>query len=96
MKFTKQQRHEIYKLAYELYKKRHQSEIYVYCGMCHHLDRAIEKLHNKVFLYTALNKKLPEFKELKPAYKDIHEFWWDKDDDVSRYSAFEKIIEQTK
>lgn len=98
MKFTKEQRHQIYLKAKEMFKEG-------YCvGMCMPINDASRDLYNyDLCLDEDDNNEndmdidlLPEFKAIRPEGVTCNSFWWNNDDRQTRLDNFDKLIEQTK
>ena len=99
MNFTKKQRHEIYKKAFEIHKediKYSKSRDYYLFGMCNNIQTAILRLYRKRYKIEDL-VDLPEFIALKPKNKTINSYWWDaKNTNRTRISKYKLIIKQTE
>lgn len=91
-KFSKKQRHEIYKLAYEYFK------INEFDFMCSCISMAMFKLKYKYYKNTELENKieLPEFFSKKPQKQYSANCWFDVFEREPRIKIFEQIIEETK
>ena len=97
---TKQQRHEVYKLAYKI----HLDDI-VTCknnswnisGMCGNLSTASILLNYERLLFSNMLYLLPEFDELKPKRLTINNHWWSiNNTNRTRIVKYKLLIEQTK
>lgn len=101
-KYTKQERHEIYKEAKRVhvadieFSKRHNFNI---DGMCFNLSQSLMNLnHESIFTkHDEILDLLPEFLQLKPKNKNKLGFWWiRKNSSTIRIKNYDLIIEQTK
>ena len=101
-KFTKKQRHEIYKLALELFDFRSrdkQEDGFCYNFMCVRLNNSILSLHNIDIHSLDICSFLPEFNTHKPDM--LHNFklgeWFDSDveGDEKRRKILFDCVKQT-
>jgi hypothetical protein len=91
IEFAKEERHEIYKLAYSIFK----ADKYT-AGMCLPLILAIEKLQEINVVSAILIELLPELNEIKPdKSKTSYVYWWPEADAETRNISFETMISQT-
>lgn len=92
MKFSKQQRHEIYVDAKKRYvesvRTNHNS------GLCWELQDAVFNLFGEHLTYKELIDALQEFREFLP--EEMPDFWWRINDTESRFNALNVMIEKTK
>lgn len=103
MNFTKEQRHEIYKLA----KKQYITDteyIFMGAGMCVSIAMATGDYFGKsgncmyvnIFVIGNPFATFPELKSIMPAGKRPSQYWWPVYETETRIKMFNKIIEQTK
>ena len=100
-KYTKQERHEIYKEAKKIHLKdikRSKECLYSLDGMCSNLGAAIYKIHKHSYIkLEEMVENLPEFLALKPKYVNIDNYWWNKSNTSRiRITKYDLIIKQTK
>lgn len=101
-KFTKEQRHEIYKLALELFDSRSKDNGmgFSYNFMCVRLNNSILSLHNANIHSSDICSFLPEFNAHKP--DTLHNFnlgeWFDSDieGDEKRRKVLFYCVKQTE
>ena len=97
MKLTKEQRKEIYRLAYRLhlidlsYSKKHGYNAH---GMCEDLVFAIVELNTITTELSVddIKIQLVEFYKLQPIGKAEDEYWWDRKDYEIRKQMYEKYL----
>lgn len=96
MKFTKKQRHEIYKVAKKMLSYRI-SKGYYSMGLCTLIERATYKLYAKWIMFENepnLLNEFPEFAAAKPEEAGV--FWWDRDNVAIREEKLDQFIKITK
>lgn len=98
MKFTKEHRHEIYKLAYKIYLEditAFQNTNIPVDGMCNCVIRCVYAIYGiEMGLKDLMNFK--ELYSLKPEPTKINNYWWNRYDYKIRKEKFKEIIEMTK
>jgi hypothetical protein len=87
MKFTIEERHEIYKLALDIFKSS------VYRGICAPLSEAVCRLYSVEVAELFTIDDLPEIAKYEKAHK---KWWWHVPDRDVRIKVLEKEIEATK
>ena len=92
MELTKEQRNEVYTLAYENYLIEITNSRY--CGICTVLYGVMLKFDYCPILndYTLIPNYLPELN----LFKNDKTFWWDRRETEPRINAFKEMINLTK
>lgn len=91
MKYTKQQRHKIYKTALKNYKQAYDSDT----GICFYLTKA-QLLGIDEDNYSLLPERFPEFKQTMEELKSIvNAYWFPVSDRNSRIALLKKWIKET-
>jgi len=103
IEFTKEQRHEIYKKAKELYLKNP-----LMVGMCIAIKETMRELFYNHLDYINIEYLfiLDEFMSLQPSHIRITDYWWvgerhnnnkrTKESEQIRLKKFDQIIKETK
>lgn len=95
--FNTNQRHEIYKTAYEYYLD--QLEINEFHGICYCINEAFISLpmYPVVNVYKDIDE-FPEFYKFQPAdvVPEYFSYWWDIHDTEARIAVFKQIIKETE
>lgn len=96
---TREQKHEIFKLARETYIKEEVSDHPSYVGMCWYIDVAMTRfriIDYDTNSYITLMKLLPEFKKKKPRGVKLYDAWWDRNNTEIRIKTFDELIKETE
>lgn len=89
-KFTKKQRHELYKAALERIVTRKNNY------GCDALHEVANDSTQETILYAEIITVFPEFRRCKPIDRKHFQSWWPDGDVSARIDAFEKCIRQTR
>lgn len=90
-RYTKAQRHEIYKKA--LVKYKHRQNCHYSLGLCWAISESMGDDFDD-FYYEELIPMFPEFAKFKPKNGDTR--WWPMGKTAPRIAALKAMIEQTK
>lgn len=95
MKFSKEQRRKMYKLAYKIHLKDIEFSIrdgVGLNGMCMDLKEAVENIYGEAVSIDDLCDLLPEFGKLKPENLDDYDYWWDDENYEIRKQMYEEHL----
>jgi hypothetical protein len=90
MKYTKAERHEIYKQAYIVFTNEWKKNVNL-----HFICNCIRSI-SCVYYNDWSVMEFPELLDKKPFDKTVYQAWWPEWDFNTRNNVFEQIIEETK